>query len=96
MTPEEKKKKEAERKKAIYTDHFFRMRKIEDKELLEDLDKAVSEGMTKREWLRRCYYLKPEIPTDLCSIRDVENLLSTFKIPYRTKMNIINALKKGR
>lgn len=94
MASEEAKRRQEARKKEIYTDHFFRMRKIEDKELLEDLDKAVSEGMTKREWLRRCYYLKPEIPTDLCSIREVEQLMMTYKIPYVTRMNIINALKK--
>lgn len=91
----EQQKRAEEKKKEIYDTHLVRFRRIEDKELLEDMDKALKEGKTKREWFRELYYLAPEIPTDLCSIKEVENKLTTFKIPYRTRVLIINSLKKG-
>jgi len=81
---------------AIYKIMSIRFRKEEDKELIQALEDAVASGGSKRATIRDWFYLKPEIPNDLCSIRDVDQLLMTFKIPYRTRITIIEALKKGR
>ena len=69
----------------------IRFSKEKDAELIKELEEH---NVSKREWLHSLYYQKPEIPTDLCSIREVENLLTTFRVPYMTRINIINALKK--
>lgn len=69
----------------------IRFKKDEDAELIKELE---SHDTSKRKWLHDLYYLAPEIPKDLCSIKDVEDLMTTFRIPYRTRRNIIEALKK--
>ena len=70
----------------------IRFRKDEDAELIKELENP---GVSKRELLHKWFYEKPEIPTDLCSIREVDKLLTTFRVPYLTRVNIINALKKS-
>ena len=80
----------------IYKIFSIRFRKDEDLELIQALEDAVASGGSKRATIREWYYFRPEIPTDLCSIKDVEELLTTFKIPFRTRTTIIEALKKGR
>lgn len=70
----------------------IRFRKDEDAELIKELENP---GVSKRKLLHKWFYEKPEIPTDLCSIRDVDKLLTTFRVPYQTRVNIINALKKS-
>lgn len=69
----------------------IRFRKDEDAELIEQLERK---DVSKRELLHKWYYEKPEIPTDLCSIKEVEKLMTTFRIPKRTKDNILIALRK--
>ena len=50
----------------------IRFHKDKDAELIKELD---AHNVSKRQWLHDLYYLKPEIPADLCSIREVERLL---------------------
>lgn len=69
----------------------IRFRKEEDAELIKELE---DHSTSKRQWLHDLYYLAPEIPTDLCSIRDVEQLMTTFRVPKKTRDNIILALRK--
>ena len=69
----------------------IRFRKEEDAELIKELE---SHGTSKRQWLHDLYYLAPEIPQDLCSIRDVEELMTVFHVHPQTKRNIVEALKK--
>lgn len=69
----------------------IRFRKEEDKELIEQLER---QDVSKRELLHKWYYEKPEIPTDLCSIKDVEELMTVFRVHPRTKRNIIDALHR--
>lgn len=68
----------------------IRFRKDEDAELIKELE---AHGTSKRQWLHDLYYLAPEIPTDLCSIQDVSDLMTTFRVDFRTRQNIINALR---
>ena len=79
----------------IYKIMTIRFRKEEDAELLEELEKAVAEGRSKREVLRNLYYYKPELPEDLCSIKDVEQLMMTYRIPRLTRINIIVGYKQN-
>ena len=69
----------------------IRFRKEEDAELIKELE---AHNTSKREWLHDLYYYKPELPKDLCSIAEVEKLMTDFRVPYMTRVNIINALKK--
>ena len=69
----------------------IRFRKEEDGELIKELE---APGVSKRELLHKWYYEKPEIPTDLCSIKEVENLMRLFRVHPQTIRNVIEALKK--
>ena len=69
----------------------IRFRKEEDAELIKELE---SHDTSKRQWLHDLYYLKPEIPKDLCSIRDVEELMRIFRVHPQTIRNVVEALKK--
>lgn len=69
----------------------IRFRKEEDAELIEQLERK---DVSKRELLHKWYYEKPEIPTDLCSIKDVEELMRIFRVHPQTMRNIIEALRK--
>lgn len=71
----------------------IRFSKEKDVELIKELEEH---NVSKRQWLHDLYYYKPELPTDLCSIRDVEELLTTFRVPYRTRINIIKALQNQK
>lgn len=72
----------------------IKFRKVEDAELIRELEEKSAQGIPKRQWLHDLYYYTPEMPKDLCSIAEVEKLLVMFRIPYRTRVNIIEALKK--
>lgn len=67
----------------------IRFHKDKDAELIKELEAPET---SKRQWLHDLYYYKPELPKDLCSIADVERLLSLFKVDRRTSINIIDAL----
>ena len=69
----------------------IRFKKDEDAELIKELE---DHNTSKRQWLHDLYYLAPEIPTDLCSIKDVEELMRIFRVHPQTTRNIIEALKK--
>ena len=69
----------------------IRLKKDEDKELIEQLERK---DVSKRELLRKWYYEKPEMPTDLCSIAQVEELMRVFRVHPRTRQNIVDALRK--
>lgn len=68
----------------------IRFSKEKDAELIAQLEEN---NTSKRQWLHDLYYQKPKIPTDLCSIAEVDRLMSVFRVPYMTRINIINALK---
>ena len=69
----------------------IRFRKEEDAELIKELE---AHGTSKRKWLHDLYYLAPEIPKDLCSIKDVADLMTLFRVHPQTRRNIIEALEK--
>jgi hypothetical protein len=69
----------------------IRFRKEEDAELIKELE---AHGTSKRQWLHDLYYLAPEIPKDLCSIKDVADLMALFRVHPQTRRNIIEALEK--
>ena len=69
----------------------IRFRKDEDAELIKELE---SHDTSKRQWLHDLYYYKPELPKDLCSISEVEELMRIFRVHPQTTRNIIEALKK--
>ena len=69
----------------------IRFRKDEDAELIKELE---NHDTSKRKWLHDLYYLAPEIPKDLCCIKDVQDLMITFRVHPLTRRNIIEALKK--
>lgn len=69
----------------------IRFKKDEDAELIEKLEHPET---SKRKWLHDLYYYKPELPKDLCSIAEVERLMTTFRVPMQTRRNIIDALRK--
>ena len=69
----------------------IRFHKDKDAELIAELEKKET---SKRAWLHDLYYEKPKIPTDLCSIAEVERLMMMYRIPRLTRINIIEALRK--
>lgn len=69
----------------------IRFRKEEDAELIKELE---SHDKSKRQWLHDLYYLAPEIPKDLCSIKDVNDLMTVFRVHPQTRRNIVEALQK--
>lgn len=71
----------------------IRFSKEKDADLIRELEEH---NTSKRQWLHDLYYYKPELPDDLCSIREVEKLLTTFRVPYQTRVNLISALKKRK
>ena len=68
----------------------IRFKKEEDAELIEELEKH---NTSKRQWLHDLYYEKPELPTDLCSISEVERLLMLYRVHPTTRKIIIDSLK---
>jgi hypothetical protein len=72
----------------------IRFRKVEDAALIKKMEDAVAAGGSKREVLHDLFYLAPKLPTDTCSISEVEKLLMMYRVPRVTRENIINTLKK--
>ena len=94
MTREQDKPKVNQYIKDNYVQIPIKLRTDEDADLIQAFHENTIEGnMTKREFMRSLYYTAPKIPTDLCSIAEVEKLLMNYRVPRLTREGIINSLK---
>lgn len=80
--------------KKVYKQFTIKFRKDEDAEIIKCLEENSKEGKSKRQWIHDLYYFTPEMPKDLCSIAEVEHLMTVFRVPRMTRINIVEALKK--
>lgn len=68
----------------------IRFKKEEDAELIKELEEH---NTSKRQWLHDLYYYRPQLPTDLCSIKEVEKVMMLYRIPPKTREGILNNLR---